>query len=391
MSTPRLELMATFLGLRLTLSILAALDISIGHARFWSDSMNVLYWIRGKGKQYLPFVANRIGEIQSQSNPEQWQYVETDENPADLCSRGLSASRLKDNTLWWRGPDFLTKHESEWPKAKINEGSEVKMEAKKRLTLTSSLNFALPHRPQDRKWRLHSSNWSSWLRLTRVCAWVLRFVENCRSPHQERLSESLSPEEIENAEILIILEAQQAAFTEEYRALQENKLISKKSHLKTLVPLLDEDGLIRCDGRLRFAEFLPYDMRFPIILPRGSWTTKLIVKHFHEAGHHVSGTNHILANLSTKYWIPAAREEIRQWENECNECKRRKARVAQQIMAPLPFVRLRLPLRAFARVSVDYGGPFITVQGQGKRREKRWLCLFTCLMCRAVHLEMSFG
>ena len=391
MSTPRLELMAAVLGLRLTLSILAALGISIDHARFWSDSMNVLYWIRGKGKQYLPFVANRIGVIQSQSNPEQWQYVETEENPADLCSRGLSASRLKDNSLWWRGPDFLTKHESEWSKAKIKEGSEVKTEAKRKLTLTSSLNFALPHMPQNRKWRLHPSNWSSWLRLTRVCAWVLRFVQNCRSFRQERLSESLSPEEIENAEILIIREAQQAAFTEEYHALQENKLISKKSRLKTLVPLLDEDGLIRCDGRLRFAEFLPYDMRFPIILPRGSWTTKLIVKHFHEAGHHVSGTNHILANLSTKYWIPAAREEIRQWENECNECKRRKARVAQQIMAPLPLVRLRLPLRAFVRVSVDYGGPFITVQGRGKRREKRWLCLFTCLTCRAVHLEMSFG
>ena len=191
----------------------------------------------------------------------------------------------------------------------------------------------------------------------------------------------MSPREIENAEILIIREAQQAAFTEEYHALQENKLISKKSRLKTLVPLLDEDGLIRCDGRLRFAEFLPYDMRYLIILPRGSWTTKLIVKLFHEAGYHVSGTNHILAKLSTKHWIPAAREEIRQCENECNECKRRKARVAQQIMAPLPLVRLRLPLRAFAQVSVDYGGPFITVQGRGKRREKRWLCLFTVVQC----------
>ena len=133
-STPRLELMAAVLGLRLTLSILAALDISIDHARCWSDSMNVLYWIRGKGKQYLQFVANRIGEIQNQSNPEQWQYVETEENPADLCSRGLSASRLKDNLLWWRGPDFLSKHESEWSKAKIKEGSEVKTEAKKKLT-----------------------------------------------------------------------------------------------------------------------------------------------------------------------------------------------------------------------------------------------------------------
>ena len=99
--------------------------ISIDHARFWSDSMNVLYWIRGKGRQYLPFVAHRIGEIQRQSNREQWQYVETEENPADLCSCGLSASRLKDNSLWWKGPDFLTRHESEWSKAKIKEGSEV--------------------------------------------------------------------------------------------------------------------------------------------------------------------------------------------------------------------------------------------------------------------------
>ena len=218
-------------------------------------------------------MANRIGEIQSQSNPKQWQYVETKESPADLCSRGLS--RLKDNSLWWRGPDFLTKHESEWSKAKIKEGSEVKTEVKKMLTLTSSLNFVLPQRPQDRKWRPHPSNWSSWLRLTRLCAWVLRFIQNCRSSLQEHLSESLSPEEIENAEIPIIREAQQAAFTEVYHALQENKSSSKKSRLKTLVPLLDEDGLIRWDGRLRFAEFLPYDMRFPIILPRGSWTSRL--------------------------------------------------------------------------------------------------------------------
>ena len=391
LSIPRLELMAAVLGLHLTLSILVALNISIAQARFWSDSMNVLFWIRGKGKQYRPFVANRIGEIQRQSNPEQWQYVETKVNPADLCSRGLSASRLKDSTLWWRGPDFLTKDESEWPKFEITKGSEVKTEAKKKFTSAPMLNFVVPPWFQDCKWRLHPSRWSCWTRLTRVFSWVLRFVNNSRSANEERARGPLSPEEVENTQRRIIREAQQAEFTEEYHDLQENKPISKKSRLIKLAPRLDEESLIRCDGRLRFAEFLPFDMRFPIILPRGSWTTKLIVKHYHEAGHHVTGTNHILANLSTKYWIPAAREEIRQWENECNECKRRNAKAAQQIMAPLPLVRLRFPLRAFAQVSVDYGGPFITIQGRGKRREKRWLCLFTCLTCRAVHLEMAFG
>ncbi|CAG2208619.1 unnamed protein product [Mytilus edulis] len=62
-------------------------------------------------------------------------------------------------------------------------------------------------------------------------------------------------------------------------------------------------------------------------------------------------------------------------------------------MAPLPEIRFKTPLHAFARTAVDFGGPFITVQGRGKRRQKRinHVCLFTCLASRAVHLEVAFG
>ena len=60
-------------------------------------------------------------------------------------------------------------------------------------------------------------------------------------------------------------------------------------------------------------------------------------------------------------------------------------------MAPLPLARLQTSLKAFTRTAVDFGGPFITIQGRGKRREKRYLCLFTCLATRAVHLEIAFG
>ena len=170
MSTPRLELMAAILGLHLTLSILAAFNIPIAQARFWSDSMNVLYWIRGKGKQYRPLFANRKGEIQRQSNPEQWHYVESKENLADLCSSGLRATRLNESTLWWRGPDFLSKHESEWPKVKIAEGLEVKTESKTKFVSAPSVNFDVRPGSEDCKWRLYPSNWSTWLKLTRVVA-----------------------------------------------------------------------------------------------------------------------------------------------------------------------------------------------------------------------------
>ena len=119
--------------------------------------------------------------------------------------------------------------------------------------------------------------------------------------------------------------------------------------------------------------------------------TKLIVKHYHEKGKHASGTNQTFAALSIRFWIISGREEIREWEKECNECRRRKAKAAKQVMAPLPQIRLRLSLRAFAQTAVDFGGPFITIQGRGTRRQKRYLCLFTCLATRAVHLEMAYG
>ena len=71
---------------------------------------------------------------------------------------------------------------------------------------------------------------------------------------------------------------------------------------------------MRSDGRLTYAEFLPYDVRYPVILPRKSYVTKLIIKYHHELGNHMAGTNQTLSSLSTRFWIVAAREAILEWE-----------------------------------------------------------------------------
>ena len=241
------------------------------------------------------------------------------------------------------------------------------------------------------EWRLNPKRYSSWLKLVRVYAWVYRFINNCNKSETLKSKGPLTQIEIKDSENIIIKQAQIEGFTDEYKPLMCGNSIPIKSKLLKLKPVIDQDGIMRSDGRLKYAEFLPYSVRYPIVLPRKHWVTKLIVKYYHEKGHHNAGTNHTLAELSSIYWIVCGREETREWENQCMECRRRKATAASQIMAPLPDIRVNLPLKAFSHVAVDYGGPFITIQGRGKRREKRYLCLFTCLASREVHIEVAFG
>lgn len=92
MTVPRLELMGAIVGLRLTQSVSRVLELPVKAASFYSDSTDVLSWVRGRSRDFQPFVANRIGEIQISTKPRQWQHVSIDKNPADLCSRGTSPS-----------------------------------------------------------------------------------------------------------------------------------------------------------------------------------------------------------------------------------------------------------------------------------------------------------
>ena len=70
MTIPRLELMGAILSVRLCQTILKVL--SVDRALFWTDSENVWHWVRNRSREFKPFVANRIGEIQRLSDPDQW-------------------------------------------------------------------------------------------------------------------------------------------------------------------------------------------------------------------------------------------------------------------------------------------------------------------------------
>ena len=79
-------------------------------------------------------------------------------------------------------------------------------------------------------------------------------------------SRKLSKDEIMETKNKIISAMKKKAFTEEYKTLTSKKQLNKESRLLALNPFIDEDNIMRANTRLKYAEYLPYDTRFPIIL-----------------------------------------------------------------------------------------------------------------------------
>ena len=94
--------------------------------------------------------------------------------------------------------------------------------------------------------------------------------------------------EQQDAEILIFKELQRSAFKNEIASLshkEQKPKLTTQSHLLRLDPFIDDQGLIRVGGRLENST-LPFAVKHPIILPRCSHVTELIIDHFHERVKH---------------------------------------------------------------------------------------------------------
>ena len=133
LSIPHLELMSARILATLMDTVIKALEFQLkGHRiHYWLDIKTALYWIFNNGER-RQFVQHRVNEILWLSKQEGWGHVPGNENPADLGSRGVTASHLKDSKLWWEGPEWLKKEEDQWPnKIDLNKSEEIEVESKR--------------------------------------------------------------------------------------------------------------------------------------------------------------------------------------------------------------------------------------------------------------------
>ncbi|CAB3990844.1 Hypothetical predicted protein, partial [Paramuricea clavata] len=279
-SIPRLELMGAVIGLRLSKQVCTALELPVQDVTFWIDSTTVGFWICGQSRKYKTFVAHRIGEIHEETNPVQWKYVPTSSNPADHGTRGLTVTELKENELWWNGPEFLKESRDKWPEEKFAElNAQVFAEMKPERKGDAVCFNATQEDESEEEWRLKPSRFSKWYRLflikrlelglslVRVRAWVHRFIANCRKLKKERVSGELTANELQGVEEIIIREAQMEVYCQEITALKEKKSLPKRSSILNLTPIW-KDCLLRSNTRLRYSEDLSEEIKYPIILPK---------------------------------------------------------------------------------------------------------------------------
>ena len=252
------------------------------------------------------FVANRVSMIRQYSSPEQWRYISSRENPADILSRGCDASQMPK--IWFDGSEFLCKFKCDWP-------IECYGEMLHEITLTENdpelralhcdhsrssdvASFALNAAvPQVYVIDALMEYYSSFHRVKKAISCLRRYITYLKTGKVVKGPVSVS--ELSSAEYVILTHVQHECYWEEIKQIRERGVVSKSSYLAKLCPKCDNDLLV-VGGRLCHAG-VPNHAKSPIILPKDHCVSTLICQESHGDFH--VGTESVLSQLHRRFWI----------------------------------------------------------------------------------------
>ncbi|XP_022836955.1 uncharacterized protein LOC111364339, partial [Spodoptera litura] len=321
LSIPRLELCGATLAAKLIFETAQVMNIAKENLHAWTDSTIVLAWLKGGASRWNTFVSNRVSEILNILDYEQWGHVTTDTNPADCASRGLQASELINKLLWWNGPAWLSALDLNMNLVDVEDTQE---EEKVRV-LTALLNT------EDELIWTKFSNLQKMLRVISYCRrWLIKLNKDKAKYNTKFITTQEITETLNNC----IKQVQAIEFNQEIKQLKSQGSVLKRSKLRNLCPIIDDNGILRVGGRIQQSQ-AEYDARHPIILPAKSHLSKLIIKDAHQSTMH-GGPQVMLNYLRSKYWILRAKDQVKGYYRECTTCIRYAKNNAVQLMGQLP-------------------------------------------------------
>ena len=368
---------------------------------FWVDSIDILYWLSCPAKHQKIFVANRVGEIQRHTKPDQFRHVPGSLNPADIPSRGMYIDELLKSSFF-EGPDFIRQDKSSWPETKLQgkEPSDAALAENRKLTTFVNLEKGSSYLQCDASvgelwngWKILLKRLRNLLRV--VVAWTMFRAHKAGLALEQFQSLTLSDSELcESAKLLLFKGAQEDDFAEVKEHL-EGQGLPRNHPLRKLCPFIDKLGIIRANSRLDKSELLPEEVRYPIILPTSHKITRLFVEHIHNSVKHPIGTNAMIAEINKFCIIPGLYKVERLVRKACVKCTKAAAKEAVPMMASIPSYRYSSPLKAFSQVGIDFTGSFAVKElkklRSSRERPKMYVLVFSCLQTRAFHFETTDG
>ena len=381
---PRLELLGVLIGTRALEFVDRELHLPISSKVVWTDSQCVLHWLQSN-KPLPVFVENRLKEIKSHKRMS-FKYVPTQENPADLATRGKSPSELQCS-IWWNGPTWLSNPQEKWPVYKFSETSSQTVgdqEEHKVLFETKLIAGESPDGNVNLS-IIEIERFSSLQKLLRTTAWILRYVVKFKK--RQTVTGLLTSQELKKAKLLWDQFTQQKCYSDTIKLMRDGKSSNMTDQLNLMI---DEQGLLRCQGRYQNTE-LTQGAKCPKLLPSKEPYTRLVIEYIHCKVLH-SGVAQTLAEVRQEYWIPHGRSEVKRILKNCRICQRTECgpfKMPQ--MPPWPKERVTKSI-PFEYTGLDYFGPLYikhySAEGEAPATMKVWVCLFTCFTVRAVHLEL---
>ena len=374
-SIPRLELCAAVCAVDSSSYLLSEIDLDIDDVYYYSDSQIVLGYIRNRDKRFSRYVTSRIDRILSGSQASQWQYIQTDMNPADIATRCHTPEQLS-KSVWLTGPPFLFSSDSS---DTIDNIPEVELPETIQNPNVLSSKLSIPNELLDK-----FSSISDWTKIVRGISLIIRAVYKFRK-------ETITCSQAKRIGMaFIIREVQKRSFPQVYASLAAKKTISGDERLASLAPWLDEDGVMRVGGRLQRSDF-NVEEKHPILLPSKHPLTVSLLAHCHEISAHQGRLITTAAVRRAGYHILNPRSVIGSFLKSCVVCKRFRGQPLTQQMAQLPVDRLE-QCPPFEHSGMDVFGPYYISEGKNTRRNKSqkkiWVLIITCLYSRAVHLEI---
>lgn len=187
-SIPRLELCSAVLATQAVRMIRKELDVEVNEEIYYSDSKVVLGYIQNESRRFYVYVANRVQTIHNTTEPSQWRYIDTTNNPADLATRCMSPDKLMESR-WTSGPEFLWNPLPQ-PQTVIQETAldENDPEVKREVVVCITKSHSSKELGCTRFNRL-----SSWSSVKRALARLILLIKEFKKRNQEHPKKPANP------------------------------------------------------------------------------------------------------------------------------------------------------------------------------------------------------